>query len=338
MLAYLIFAIIAVAALLYVLMDGWDLGVGILFLAAASEAERDEMMESIVPFWDGNETWLVFAGVTLFGAFPVVYASALQYFYLPVMLMLFALVCRGISFEFRGRADASKALCNRIFGLGSVAVGFTQGTMLGKLIQGVPQRPQVIGRVFTISLFPMLCGVAMVAGYALLGSAWLVYKTTGATQAFARKASRTACLLTLATFVLACFWTPLSIAQVAARWSEFPQTLFFGATAIVLIASALAFWRSIWTSESDSRLLRLSVLMTVVAFASFAGTIWPYALPYRVSIIEAAADPASLTFVLVGIVVVLPLVLTYQIYAYRVFRGKAHDLEVSYGDADPNGD
>ncbi len=128
MLAYSIFAIIAVAVLLYVLMDGWDLGVGVLFLVATSDAERDEMMESIVPFWDGNETWLVFAGVTLFGAFPVVYASALQYLYLPVMVMLFALVFRGISFEFRGRVTGSKVFCNWIFSLSSIVVGFTQGT------------------------------------------------------------------------------------------------------------------------------------------------------------------------------------------------------------------
>ena len=336
MLAYLIFAIIAVAVLLYVLMDGWDLGVGILFLAAASEAERDEMMESIVPFWDGNETWLVFAGVTLFGAFPVVYASALQYFYLPVMLMLFALVCRGISFEFRGRATTSKVFCDHIFGLGSIVVGFTQGTMLGRLIQGVPQRPQVFGRVSTIGLFPMLCGVAMVSGYALLGSAWLVYKTIGATQTFAREASRAACLLTLGTFVLACFWTPLSIIQVAARWGEFPQALFFGALAIALVAAAVAFWRSKMLQD-DARLLRLAVLMTALAFAGVGGTIWPYALPYRLSILDAAADPASLKFVLVGIIIVLPLVLTYQVYAYRVFRGKARDLEASYGTLDEPG-
>lgn len=327
MLAYSIFAIVAIAVLLYVLMDGWDLGVGILFLVAASDAERDEMMESIVPFWDGNETWLVFAGTALFGAFPIIYASALQYFYLPVMVMLFALVFRGISFEFRGRLSGSKVFCNWIFSLGSIVVGFTQGMMLGKLVQGVPLEPQVAGQALTNSLFPMLCGLAMVAGYALLGAAWLVYKTTDATQTFAREVSRAAWLLTLATFVIVCFWTPLSITRVRARWFEFPRALFFGALAIALVAAAFAFWRSIWTLQNDARLLLLAVLMTALAFAGFGGTIWPYALPYRLSILDAAADPASLKFVLVGIVIVLPLVLTYQLYAYRVFRGKVQDVE-----------
>ena len=331
MLAYSIFAIIAIAVLLYVLMDGWDLGVGILFLVAPRDVERDEMMESIVPFWDGNETWLVFAGVTLFGAFPIVYSSALQYFYLPVMLMLFALVFRGISFEFRARATGWKDFWNWTFGLGSIVVGFTQGMMLGKLIQGVPLQSEVVHQVYTINLFPMLCGVAMVAGYALLGAAWLVYKTTGATQTFARKVSRVAWLLTLATFLITCFWTPLSIAQVAARWFEFPQALFFGALAIALVAAAVAFWRSIWTLQNDARLLRLSVLMTVLAFAGFGATIWPYALPYRLSIRDAAGDPASLRFIVVGMIMVLPLVLAYQLYAYRVFAGKARDLGASYG-------
>ena len=137
--------------------------------------------------------------------------------------------------------------------------------------------------------------------------------------------------------MITCFWTPLSITQVAARWFELPQALFFGALAIALVAAAFAFWRSIWTLQNDARLLRLVVLMTALAFAGVGGTIWPYALPYRLSILDAAADPASLKFVLVGIIIVLPLVLTYQVYAYRVFRGKARDLEASYGTLDEPG-
>ncbi|HXM35382.1 MAG TPA: cytochrome d ubiquinol oxidase subunit II, partial [Pyrinomonadaceae bacterium] len=227
LLVYLSFALIAFAVLLYVLMDGWDLGVGILFLIAPRDAERDEMMESIAPFWDGNETWLVFGGVTLLAAFPAVYALALQTLYLPVMLMLLALVFRGISFEFRGHATGSRTLWNWSFGLGSIAAAFSQGMMLGKLVQGVPLQHAPYGRTFTITLFPLLCGVAMVAGYALLGSAWLIYKTDGATQIFGREVSRAAWLLTMATFALACLWTPLSVAQVARRWFTWPGSLLF---------------------------------------------------------------------------------------------------------------
>src|ERR1700734_2733437 len=169
LLAYVSFAIIAFGVLLYVLMDGWDLGVGILFPLAARERERDEMMESIEPFWDGNETWLVFGGVTLFAAFPRVYALALQIMYLPVMVMLFALVFRGISFDFRSRSK-DKTVWNWTFALGSIVAAFSQGVILGKLVQGVRLEHGPYGQTFTITLFPLLCGAAMVSGYALLGS------------------------------------------------------------------------------------------------------------------------------------------------------------------------
>ena len=330
LLTYLAFGLVALAVLLYVLMDGWDLGVGILFPIAALEQERDEMMNSIAPFWDGNETWLVFGGVTLFAAFPLVYALTLQVMYLPVMVMLFAVVFRGISFEFRAHSKDSKMLWNWAFALGSIIAAFAQGMMLGKLVQGVPIQRLPYGQLFTISLFPLLCGMAMVSGYALLGSAWLVYKTDGATQIFGREVSRSAWLLTMSLFAIACVWTPLSVAEVARRWFTLPGSLLFIAIAAALVAASVAFWRSIWISQSDARLLQLAVAMTVLAFIGFAGTIWPYAIPYHISIVEGAGDLASIKFALVGIVVVLPVVLTYQLYAYRVFGGKAHDIEVSY--------
>jgi cytochrome d ubiquinol oxidase subunit II len=331
LLVHLSFALIAFAVLLYVLMDGWDLGVGILFLIAPRDAERDEMMESIAPFWDGNETWLVFGGVTLFATFPKVYALALQTLYLPVMIMLLALVFRGISFEFRGHAAGSKTLWNWSFGLGSIVAAFSQGMMLGKLVQGVPLQHPPYGQTFTITLFPLLCGVAMVAGYALLGSAWLIYKTDGTTQTFGREVSRAAWLLTMATFALACVWTPLSVAQVARRWFTWPGSLFFIALAVALVTASVAFWRSIWSSRSDARPLQLARAMTIFAFVGFAGTIWPYAIPYRMTIVEGAADLTTIKFSLVGIVIVLPLVLMYQLYAYRVFAGKVHKNGLSYG-------
>jgi cytochrome d ubiquinol oxidase subunit II len=253
---YLSFSLIALAVLLYVLMDGWDLGVGILFLLAPRDQERDEMMDSIAPFWDGNETWLVFGGVTLFATFPRVYASLLEILYLPVMVMLFGLVFRGISFEFRAHATGSKVLWNWSFGLGSILAAFSQGAILGKLVHGVQLHSEPYGQTFTISLFPLLCGVAMVAGYALLGSAWLIHKSAGNTQTFGREVSRAAALLTIAMFVIACLWTPLAVTQVALRWSRFPNYLLFLTIAIALIGASLAFWRSIWGSKGDSRPLQ----------------------------------------------------------------------------------
>jgi cytochrome bd ubiquinol oxidase subunit II len=329
-LAYISFAIVALAVLFYVLMDGWDLGVGILFLLAAREQQRDKMMASIAPFWDGNETWLVFGGVTLFATFPTVYALTLQALYLPLMVMLFALLFRGISFEFRAHAKNSKTLWNWAFALGSIIAGFVQGMMLGKLVQGIPLQHGPHGQIFTISLFPVLCGMAMVSGYALLGSAWLVYKTEGATQIFGREVSRAAWLFTMTLFVVACVWTPISVPEVARRWFTLPGSLLFVADAIVLVGVSISFWRSIWASQSDARLLQFSILMTVLAFIGFAGTVWPYAIPYKLSIVAGAGDPGSIKFALVGIIAVLPIVLTYQLYAYRVFRDKAKVSEMSY--------
>ena len=329
-LAYVSFAIIALGVLLYVLMDGWDLGVGILFPLAARERERDEMMESIEPFWDGNETWLVFGGVTLFAAFPAVYASALQVMYLPVMVMLFALVFRGISFEFRSHAKESKTFWNWTFALGSIIVAFSQGMILGKLVQGVELQQGSYGLTFTVSLFPVLCGVAMVSGYALLGSAWLIYKTDGAAQTFGREVSRAAWLLTMSCFAVVCIWAPLSVTEVARRWFTFPHSLLFIVLGVVLIVVSAIFWRSIWTARSDVRLLQLAVTITVLAFIGFGGTIWPYLIPYHISIAQGAGDPGSIKFALAGIVVVLPVVLMYQLFAYRVFRGKAEGIGVSY--------
>jgi cytochrome bd ubiquinol oxidase subunit II len=328
--AYVSFAIIALGVLLYVLMDGWDLGVGILFPLAARERERDEMMESIAPFWDGNETWLVFGGVTLFAAFPAVYALALQVMYLPVMVMLFALVFRGISFEFRSHAKESKTFWNWTFALGSNVVAFSQGMILGKLVQGVELQQGSYGLTFTVSLFPVLCGVAMVSGYALLGSAWLIYKTAGATQTFGREVSRAAWLLTMSCFAVVCIWAPLSVTEVARRWFTFPDSLLFITLGVVLIVVSSIFRRSIWTARSDVRLLQLAVTMTVLAFIGFGGTIWPYLIPYHISIAQGAGDPGSIKFAMAGIVVVLPVVLMYQLFAYRIFRGKAEDVGVSY--------
>jgi cytochrome d ubiquinol oxidase subunit II len=249
-LAYATFAIIGLGVLLYVLMDGWDLGVGILFLLAAREQDRDKMMGSIAPFCDGNETWLVFGGVTLFAAFPNVYASVLQALYLPVMVMLFALVFRGISFEFRAYSRASRMIWNWAFALGSVLAAFAQGMMLGKFVQGIPLQHRAHAQTFTISLFPLLCGMAMVSGYALLGSAWLVYKTKGSTQIFGREVSRAAWLLTMVLFIIACVWTPLSVAEVAERCVSSPGSLLFVTVAIVLVALSIAFWRSIWARRA----------------------------------------------------------------------------------------
>jgi cytochrome bd ubiquinol oxidase subunit II len=333
--AYLAYAFIALSILAYVLMDGWDLGVGILFLVAPGDVERDQMMESIAPFWDGNETWLVFGGVTLLATFPRVYADALETLYLPVMVMLFALVFRGISFEFRGRANDQQRIWNWIFGLASLLASFSQGMLLGMVIQGF-EPGLASGATVSLRLFELLCGLAMVAGYSLLGAAWLVCKTDGSSQIFGRKVSQAAFLLTIGTFVAACIWTPVLIDAVARRWFGLPYSGLFFFLAIGLVTFALSFWRSIWDlSRDDARLLWLVVMMTLFAFAGFGATVWPYILPYQLSIVDGAADINTLKFSLIGVVLIIPMVMAYQVFAYRVFRGKVPDAGGNYESVSP---
>jgi cytochrome d ubiquinol oxidase subunit II len=328
-LPYMSILIIALAVLMYVLLDGWDLGVGILFLIASNEHERDQMIASIVPFWDGNETWLVFGGVTLFATFPVAYALALKALYLPVMVMLIALVFRGVSFEFRPHAEASRVFWNRSFALGSIIASFSQGYIVGRLIQGVPISYPSDAQALTTFLLPLLCSVAMVGGYSLLGAAWLIYKLDGETQDFGRKVSRAAWLVAIGALVLACLCASLSVPQVAQRWFALPNLPIFAVVAGSIAAAALALWRSIGNLRSDARPLQWAIVMTVLAFIGLGATIWPYVLPYQISILEGAADEVTLEFALVGIMIVLPFVLAYQLFAYHVFGGKVQHSDLS---------
>jgi cytochrome d ubiquinol oxidase subunit II len=324
-LPYLAIAIVGFAVLMYVLLDGWDLGVGILF-PIAQERERDAMMESIVPFWDGNETWLVFGGTTLFATFPAVYAIALRTLYLYVMVMLFALVFRGVSFEFRPRAQRSRVFWNWAFALGSIIAGFAQGMIVGRLVEGVAPIPN--GQWFSI-LFQLLCGVAMVGGYSMLGAAWLIYKTSGEAHAFGRGVGRAAWILVLGTLALACVWASNRVPQVANTWYAPPHVPGFTIIVVAIAASALAFSQSIGKPRSDARPLQWAIVITILAFIGFGATIWPYALPYQVTIAQGAADKTTLKFALSGMLIVLPFVLAYQLFAYRVFGGKVQPRDAS---------
>jgi cytochrome d ubiquinol oxidase subunit II len=215
--------------------------------------------------------------------------------------------------------------------MASLVAGFVQGMMLGKVAQGVQSFALADGNSVSVSLFPIFSGLAMVAGYSLLGSAWLVCKTEGSTQTFGREVSQAAWLFTMVTFIVVSVWAPLSISQVSRRWFAWPAMSLFGVVAIGLITVAVCFWRSIWSmAGSDARLLWLVVVMTLFAFLGFGATLWPYILPYRLSIVEGAADPTTIQFALVGVILTMPMVAIYQLYAYRIFRGKVPRIGQDY--------
>ena len=320
----LIFAFtVAFSIALYVVLDGLDLGIGILFLLAPSDRERDTMMNSIAPVWDGNETWLVMGGTLLFAAFPVVYAAVLPAFYLPLMLMLFALVFRGVAFEFRFRATQSQHLWDWAFSAGSGLAALMQGMMLGAFIDGVPvQGGRFAGTTFSFfSGFAVASGFGVVAGYSLLGACWLIFKTDATTQDFARRLAPATLAATLLFIAIVSIWTPFAHPFIANRWFALPNFLFLWPVPFVTAALAFGIWRS-FSGKRDWLPFLLSVGLFMIAFSGLGISLWPYAIPYSVTIQQAAGSRDTLMFLAVGTAITLPITLGYLGYAHWVFRGK----------------
>ena len=328
----LLFAVVvAFGVAMYVVMDGFDLGLGVLFTFAPGDADRDAMMNSIAPIWDGNETWLVLGGTLLIGAFPVAYATLLPAFYVPLMVMLFALIFRGIAFEFRFRAQRYRFFWDWAFAGGSALAGFCQGLVLGGFINGVP----VAGERFAgdagsfISGFAVVSGLGVVAGYALLGATWLIMKTAGTTGEFGRRAARPALLVTLAFIAVISLWTPLSHPQIAQRWFSLPNLLFLWPVPFVTALVAWAIWRSI-RGTHDALAFVFSIALFLLAFLGLGISLFPYAVPWQVTIWQAASSTPTLEFLGVGVLIILPIIFGYLGYAHWIFRGKVRAGE-GYG-------
>ncbi len=322
--APLFFALVtALAVVIYVLADGFDLGVGILFLVAPRDADRDTMMESVEPVWDGNETWLVFGGTLLWAAFPAAYYILLPAFYLPIMIMLFALILRGIAFVFRFQTVRFRRVWDFAFAGGSLLATFAQGLILGGIIGGVPLQNGVFsgGSFVFLSVLGILCGLGLIGGYALLGAGWLIWKTQGTTQVFGREVGHAALILTAVMLAFVSGWTALTEPAVAIRWFAWPNLVLLAPVPVVTAVVVLALWRSLWGS-SETLTFRLAALLFLLGFAGLVVSLWPYVVPRHITIWSGAADPQTLWFVGVGIVVIIPIVLAYQAQAYWVFRGK----------------
>lgn len=315
--------IVALSVMLYVVLDGFDLGIGILFPYAPSEPGRDTMMNSVAPVWDGNETWLVMGGTLLLAAFPIVYAVVLPAFYIPLMAMLFALVLRGVSFEFRFRASHWRKIWDWAFFAGSTVAALMQGLMLGAFIDGVPVRDgQFAGtQLSSFSPFALASGLGVMAGYSLLGATWLIFKTDGETQAFARRVAPWTLLATLFFIAIISTWTPLTHASIAQRWFSLPNILFLWPVPLATTAVALGIWRAI-PGPRDGLPFLLSVVLFLIAYLGLGISLWPYAIPEQVTIWEAAGSTDTLIFLGVGTAIILPLTLAYLVYAHWTFRGK----------------
>lgn len=315
--------LIAFAVLAYVVLDGFDLGVGILFPFMPAQQQRDEMMNSVAPVWDGNETWLVLGGGGLFAVFPLAYAIIMPALYAPVIALLLALVFRGVAFEFRWKTQRGKFLWDWAFAAGSTLAAFAQGVALGALVQGIP----VEGRAYAggwwdwLTPFSLLTGVALVFGYALLGSTWLIHKTQGYTQQRAYGFAAVAGTCTLVAIGVVSLWTPFLSNEFMQRWFAWPQVLFVAPVPVLVAGAAFVLFRGLRQRHELSPFLA-SLALFVLSFVGLLISFYPYLVPTSVTIWEAAAPAASLSFLLAGAAFLIPVILLYTAYSYWVFRGK----------------
>ncbi|KRA31660.1 ubiquinol oxidase subunit II [Rhodanobacter sp. Root627] len=317
------FLIIGFAIMMYVLLDGFVLGIGILAPFADDEAQQELMMNTAAPIWDGNETWLVMGGAGLMAAFPRAYAVILSSLYLPVLAMLIALIFRGVAFEFRFRAHRSRRIWGVGFHLGSVVAAFAQGLMLGAIVEGMPLEggKYLHGAFAWFSPFSVLTGMALVFGYGLLGATWLVLKTEGRPQRIARDLTRPLMLAVIAFMVMVSAWLPFLDSRLMDRWFAWPNFLYLSPLPILTVVVAAWLWRAVLANREVAPFV-LALGFFALGFLGLVVGMWPNIVPPTMSIWDAASPPSSQGFVLVGAAIMIPVVLFYTAYSYRVFRGK----------------
>lgn len=316
--------VIAFGLAMYVIMDGFDLGIGILFPFVPNRAERDVMVNTVAPVWDGNETWLVLGGAGLYAAFPLAYSVLTSALYIPLFLMLAGLIWRGVAFEFRFKADAShQAFWDKAFAWGSYVATFCQGAAVGAFINGFKvDGPSYQGGAFDwLTPFSVFTGLGLMVAYALLGCTWLVMKTDGALEARMRAAARWATLGLLGVIAVVSLWTPLSQPAIARRWFTLPNLLFFAPVPGLTLATGILLMLSLRRQCHIIPFLAALALL-FLGYTGLAISLWPHIVPPDLTIDAAAAPPQSQLFVLVGALVIIPVILAYTGFAYYVFRGK----------------
>lgn len=316
--------IILFGIMMYVVMDGFDLGIGILFPFFKDKEDRDVMMDTVAPVWDGNETWLVLGGAGLLAAFPLAYSVVLSALYLPLILMLVGLVFRGVAFEFRFKVhDHERHWWDKAFILGSLVATFFQGVALGAYVQGFV----VKGRVFAggafdwFTPFSMFTGLGLIVAYALLGSTWLIMKTERGLQKKAYELTRWLVWALLAFIIAISVWTPLRDEVIAQRWFSFPNLLFFAPVPLLVGAAAIVLLRSLTRGQQVTPFV-CTLVLVFLGYSGLGISLWPNIVPPSVSIWAAASPPQSQGFALVGALLIIPIILMYTAWSYYVFRGK----------------
>ena len=321
----LIWAVVIIfGIMMYVVMDGFDLGIGILFPFVKGERDRDVMMNTVAPVWDGNETWLVLGGAALFGAFPLAYAVVLEALYLPLILMLVGLIFRGVAFEFRFKAKADKRhLWDKAFIWGSLVATFFQGVALGAFIEGfkVVDRRYAGGTLDWLTPFAIFSGLGLIVAYALLGCTWLIMKTEGKLQEQMHNLARPLALVLLVVIGIVSLWTPLAYPDIAHRWFSMPNLLWFMPVPLLVLVTFYGLLRAVARNAHYTPFL-LTLVLIFLGYSGLGISLWPNIIPPAISIWDAAAPPQSQGFMLVGTLFILPFILGYTYWSYYVFRGK----------------
>ena len=323
-LAFSWLGIIAFGIIMYVLLDGFSLGIGILFPLAKNSYQRDIMLSTVIPVWDGNETWLVFGGATLYGAFPTAFALLLPIFYLPIILMVIALLLRGVVFEFYHKAHRSQVIWNWVFFIASVVATLAQGMILGRFLQGFDQF-NTLSAYTWLTPYSVFTAIAVVFGYILLGSTWLIAKTVDDLQQQMRHVAQVALIVVALCLLIVSIWSPFLKQTIFNRWFDWDNWYMlavlplFAGIAIVINFLLLRRHHDMWP-------FYLSMAIFIFSYIGVGYSVWPYIVPYQVSYIDAAAPASTLRFMLVGAVIMLPILLAYTFYAYRIFKGKVTDV------------
>ncbi|GGB94773.1 cyanide insensitive terminal oxidase [Oxalicibacterium flavum] len=321
--------IILFGIMMYVFMDGFDLGIGLLYPLFPDKIERDVMMNTVAPVWDGNETWLVLGGAGLLAAFPLAYAVILSALYIPLTLMLIGLIFRGVAFEFRFKArDHERHWWDKAFFLGSLTATFFQGVALGAYVQGIPvvARSYAGGTFDWISPFSLFTGLGLVAGYALLGSSWLIMKTEGRLQLHASLLTSRLLWVLLLFIAGISLWTPLIDVQIGDRWLSLPGLLLFAPVPLLVVLTAWIMLRALRQGRQHAPFV-CTLALFFLAYSGLGISLWPNIVPLSITIAEASAPPQSQGFALVGALLIIPVILMYTVWSYYVFRGKVSQHE-----------
>ncbi|WP_457589939.1 cytochrome d ubiquinol oxidase subunit II [Jiella marina] len=320
--------LIAFAVVAYVILDGFDLGTGILFPLLGRHENRDVAMNSVAPIWDGNETWLILGGGGLFAVFPLAYAIIMPAIYAPIIAMLLGLIFRGVAFEYRFKTVRGRWMWDASFFLGSFVAAFCQGVALGALVQGI----EVEGRAYAggwwdwLTPFTMMTGVAVVVGYTLLGATWLVMKTEGEVHDLARRYAYFFGVSTLVAIAVVSAWMPFEQAEFYIRWFTLPQFFYVAWVPLLVALAAFSLFQALWSGKHHRPFLSALALF-LLCFVGLGINFYPHIIPPDVTIWQAAAPESSLKFLLVGAAVLIPVILAYTAFAYWIFRGKVREGE-----------